>query len=132
MKENQKGRFHAPRMETACILPSLRKSFVNMARFTVFGSQKFASFSASLRGMKLKLSELTVEKVNIPIIKPISSLKQSIFWNVGRISDFVDWNVQRDAGTLVQERSFFSKTAFSHKVWPIHLKSMNIFDAQGY
>ena len=39
---------------------------------------------------------------------------------------------KRDAGTLVQESSFFSKTAFSHKVWPIHLKSMNIFDIQEY
>ena len=31
--------------ETASILPSLRKSGVNMARFKVFGNQKFASFS---------------------------------------------------------------------------------------
>ena len=80
------------------------------------------------RNYKLKFSGLTVEKVSFPIIEPVSCLKQSIFWNVGRISDFVDWNVQRDAGTLVQERSFFSKMAFSHKVWPIHLKFMNNFD----
>ena len=80
------------------------------------------------RNYKLKFSGLTVEKVSCPIIEPVSCLMQSIFWNVGRISDFVDWNVQRDAGTLVQERSFFSKTAFSHKVWPIHLKFMNNFD----
>ena len=45
MKENQQGQFHALRMETDCILPSLRKSGVNMARFKVFGNQKFASFS---------------------------------------------------------------------------------------
>ena len=45
MKENQQGQFHASRVETACILPSLRKSGVNMARFKVFGNQKFASFS---------------------------------------------------------------------------------------
>ena len=80
------------------------------------------------RNYKLQFSGLTVEKVSIPIIEPVSSLKQSIFWNVGGISDFVDWNVQRDASTLVEERSNFSKTAFSHKVWPIHLKSMNNFD----
>ena len=77
---------------------------------------------------KLNFLGLTFEKVSIPIIEPVSSLKQSIFWNVGRISDFVDWNVQRHAGTLLQERSYFCKTAFSHKVWPIHLKSMNNFD----
>ena len=35
--------------------------------------------------------------------------------NVGRIADFVDWNVQHDTGTLVQESSFFSKTAFRTK-----------------
>ena len=46
MKENQQGQFHASRVETACILPSLRKSGVNMARFKVFGNQKFALFSA--------------------------------------------------------------------------------------
>ena len=45
MKENQQGQFHASRVETACILPSLLKSGVNMARFKVFGNQKFASFS---------------------------------------------------------------------------------------
>ena len=45
MKENQQGQFHASRVETALILPSLRKSGVNMARFKVFGNQKFASFS---------------------------------------------------------------------------------------
>ena len=45
MKENQQGQFHASCAETACILPSLRKSGVNMARFKVFGNQKFASFS---------------------------------------------------------------------------------------
>ena len=50
------------------------------------------------------------------INEPVSPLKQSIFWNVGCISDFVVWNVQRDDGTLVQESSFFSKTAFSHEV----------------
>ena len=53
-----------------------------------------------------------VESIN----EPVSSLKQSIFWNVGRISDFAVWNVQGDAGTLVQESSFFFKMAFSHKV----------------
>ena len=46
MKENQQGQFHASCVETACILPSLRKSGVNMARFKVFGNQKFASLSA--------------------------------------------------------------------------------------
>ena len=45
MKENQQGHFHAFCVETASILPSLRKSGVNMARFKVFGNQKFASFS---------------------------------------------------------------------------------------
>ena len=45
MKENQQGQFHASRVETACILPSLWKSGVNMARFKVFGNQKFASSS---------------------------------------------------------------------------------------
>ena len=44
-ERNQQGQFHASRVETACILPSLRKSGVNMARFKVFGNQKFASFS---------------------------------------------------------------------------------------
>ena len=44
MKENQQGQFDASRVETASILPSLRKSGVNMARFKVFGNQKFASF----------------------------------------------------------------------------------------
>ena len=68
------------------------------------------------RNYKLKFSGLTVEKVSIPLIEPVSFLKQSIFRNVGRISDFVVWNVQRDAGILVQESSFFSKTAFTHKV----------------
>ena len=43
------------------------------------------------RNYKLKFCGLTVEKVSIPIIEPVSSLKQSIFWNVGRMSDFVDW-----------------------------------------
>ena len=42
MKENQQGLFHASSVETACILPSLRKSGVNMARFKVSGNQKFA------------------------------------------------------------------------------------------
>ena len=68
------------------------------------------------RNYKLNFSGLTVEKVSLPIIEPVSCLKQFIFRNVERISDFVDCNVQRDAGTLVQERSFFSKTAFSHQV----------------
>ena len=45
MKENQQGQFHASHMETACILPFLRKSGVNMACFKVFGNQKFALFS---------------------------------------------------------------------------------------
>ena len=45
MKENQQGLFHASSVETACILPSLRKSGVNMARFKVSGNQKFAYFS---------------------------------------------------------------------------------------
>ena len=33
------------------------------------------------RNYKLKFSGLTVEKVSVPIIEPVSSLKQSIFWN---------------------------------------------------
>ena len=45
MKENQQGLFHALSVETACILPSLRKSGVNTARFKVSGNQKFAYFS---------------------------------------------------------------------------------------
>ena len=44
MKENQQGQFHPLGVETACILPSLQKSGVNLARFKVFGNQKFASF----------------------------------------------------------------------------------------
>ena len=66
--------------------------------------------------------------MKIPVIEAILSLKQSTFWNVGRIADFMDWNVQHDAGTLVQDSSLFSKTAFSDNVWPIQLKSMNNFD----
>ena len=45
------------------------------------------------RNYKLKFSGLTVEKMSFPVIEPVSCLKQSIFWNVGRISDFVDWTV---------------------------------------
>ena len=60
-------------------LLSLQKSGVNMARFKVFGNQKFASFSGWLRGIRLKFSGLTVEKVSIPVIEAILSLKPSIF-----------------------------------------------------
>ena len=45
MKENQQGQFHALHVETAYLLPSLRKSGVNMAHFKMFGNQQFASFS---------------------------------------------------------------------------------------
>ena len=65
MKENQRARFHASRVETAYILPSLQKSGVNMACLTVFGNQKFASFPRWERGIKLKFSGLTVEKVRL-------------------------------------------------------------------
>ena len=92
MKENRHGRFHSIRESEICFVLRIIK-----------------------RNYTLKFPGLTVEKVSFPIIEPVSRLKQSIFWNVGRISDFVDWNVQRDAGTLVQERSFFSKTAFLTK-----------------
>ena len=120
MKENHQGRFHA----FARADRSLRKGAFHSIR----ESEICFVLRIKKRNYKLKFSGLTVKKVSFPIIEPVSCLKQSIFWNVGRISDFMDWNVQRDAGTLVQQRSFFSKTAFSHKVWPIHLKFMNNFD----
>ena len=43
-QENQHGWFYASHMTTDYILPSLRKSGVNMVGFTVFGKKKFALF----------------------------------------------------------------------------------------
>lgn len=102
LKGNQEGQFHSSRVEGTYILPFLQKWSVNMARFRVYGNQKFASFSGWQKGITPKFSGLTVRKVSIPIIEAILPLKQFTFWNVGCISEFVDWNVQRDASTLVQ------------------------------
>jgi len=41
---HQENRFYASHMGTVYILPSLRKSGVNIVRFTVFGKKKFALF----------------------------------------------------------------------------------------
>ena len=50
--------------------------------------------------------------MSIPVIEAILSLKQSIFWNVGRIADFMDWNIQHEAGTRVQEFIFLKNRFF--------------------
>ena len=72
------GQFHTSRVETACILRSLRKSGVNIARFKVFGNQKFTSFCGWRRGRFTNL--------NVPsIYQHFALLRWASCWSVAKI-----------------------------------------------
>ena len=81
------------------VLPTSIWKFVwRISRYFAFWGEfrgiswKYLNFA----GPRLREISEALEKVSFPVIEAILSLKQSIFWNVGRTADFVDWNIQRD------------------------------------
>ena len=79
--------------------------------------------------MTMKLAEI----FRIDCFKPVNILFLRLFHHCSNLYIKMScvFLIFRDTSTLVQKCSFFSRTAFLHKVWPIQLKSLNNFDV-GY